>query len=241
MHTVNRRASLAAGVLASIAMFATTSASAVILVNDNSAPEDVPAISTFQVTGAQMVGMTVRAVFSNGLDETLVWGATGLDSGGVVGTDWGLSQSGDSFDSAWTFDNLTDSLLEMIVLDGHNGFVVFDRSTDANGAGIGNGTANSFLGQDFVETPTFDGIATYSNPVGVGGNAPVGDLFSVLTLDFTANATGGTSDGVDDRQWTFLQDTDITTDSPFHVAEPGTLGLLGATLFALIGARRRTG
>lgn len=236
MHQASRRAPLLAGLMGSLALFVASSASAVVLVNDNSAPEDVPGISTFQVTGAQMVGMTVRAVFSDGTDQTLAWAATGIDSGGVAGTNWGLTQTGDSFNNAWSFSNLTNSLLEMIVLDGHNGFVVFDRSTDANGGGLGFGTPDSFSGQDFVETPPFSGTATYSNPVGVAGDVPVGDLFHVLTINF---AVAGGASGVDDRQWSFLQDTDITTDSPFDVAEPATLGLLGVTLIGLIGTRRR--
>ena len=78
--------------------------------------------------------------------------------------------------------------LVRLVLDGSSGLTVFDkREPDF-------GTDGSFSGLDFSSSLTGDGlvVATYRNPVGVGGAGRVGDLFQILDLDFSGLQAGGT-------------------------------------------------
>src|SRR5688572_1306743 len=68
-------------------------------------PQNIQGLTGFITTGALMNGMSVTAHFKDGGFETEIWGATGLDAGGVIGTNWGLSLSGDSYTTSWSFTN----------------------------------------------------------------------------------------------------------------------------------------
>lgn len=225
--------------LAVVFSLAALPAGAAILTEDNSSPDNIPGLTGFQTTGADMVGMEVTATFGSGFSETLSWTATGTDSGGVSGSGWSLTQSGDTFGSfSWAFSFTDDlvrhdvSLLTGLTLNGIPGLTVFDRTEPSPG------TDGSESGWDLETNLTNDALVAgeYSDPVGIGGKKPVGDIFHTLTIDFT----GLSGDGVRSTDFTFVQDTD--NDSRLtQVPLPGTLALLALGLLGLGAASRRRG
>jgi len=215
------------GLLAGAAIFTASQAGAVIITEDGSHPDDVPALTGFKTLGDMMDGMLVTAKFSNGSQETLVWGDFGIGSGGVKGSDWGLSVDGDTYlDNAWSFVNDTGLLLTNLILDNSDSILatVFDRYFDG-----AIGTANSARGKDVNVGVS----AVYSHPVNLTGDKAVGDLWHMLAIDFTGRDSKGMA-----GSFSFSQDTDNDTRIN-DVPAPGTLALLGLGLVAM-GIKRRT-
>ena len=156
---------------------------------------DIPAVDDYQTTGADMAGMEVTAFFTAAAPESVIWAATGVDAGEVVGpdNDWSLSQSGDTFNQLWTLVYVKGALVDKGLLSGFriDGFtagpgevgVMFDRTFNGDF-----GTPDSFRGRDYVYVaggePPFDTVVTYENTIGVGGAAPVGDEFRHLDVRF---------------------------------------------------------
>ena len=213
-----------------VSAFAVGTAHAAAIIKDNTIVNVIPGLTGFATTGAQMTGLKVTATFSSGFTQTLDWATTGATSGGVTGTNWGLSLANDSFTTAWVF-TLTPgtfgSLLSM-VLDGTDALTVFDTTNPSFG------TPDSAQGMDFdiVGNAALNAasIATYTKVVAVSPNGFVGDLYQTLRVTFGPN---GTTTG-----FSFMQDTD--NDARFGTPEPGTLALVGLALAAAGALRRKS-
>lgn len=204
-----------------------TPVSGAIIYAEGGVTTDIPGLTGFMTTGSLMDGMQVTACFSGIGCETRAWADLGAGSGGVTGTGWGLSLTGDSFGGDWQFD-FTDSpgQLQTLLLDGRGALTIFDRTF-----GGAEGTLGSARGLDW--TSALGGNTTinvtFLDPTTVGGALAVGDLFQQVFVNF-----GDTGPRID---FTFQQDTD--NDSRLQVPEPSTLLLLGLGMLAFAGVHRR--
>ena len=232
-HLLTKWLSVARPLAAMLALCGATAANATLINFDNLAPSSIPAVATSTTTGADMSGMTVQVLFfGNSTSETLTWGTTGIGAGGVSGTNWGLTVSGNTFDVDWVFTNSTQSNLLRLVLNGAPGLTLFD--TFFGGAF---GTSNSSRGIDFdgsddASGNDVGGTATYSVPVKLdAATDPLYDLYHVLTVDFGRVGLAG--------NWTFSQDTDNDARRTTNgVPEPSIVALMSLGLLGLGFARR---
>jgi hypothetical protein len=218
----------------------------------------VPFINKFSVSNFDMSGMKVTAYFDDAVDfsETGTWNGA---SGQATGANFRLSETGDTFENAWTLVNLSPSaLLTRLVIEGTPGFTVFDlqgptfRTTAGSVLPSGNtdateGTTDSERGYTFLwfNDSNFADLsvtATYSNIVRlIAAGSPVGDVWTTLTLDFGGDAGGliGPDFFGQLRPFIFFADTDTWGDRTVtdNVApEPSSFCLLAG--FGLLAAWR---
>ena len=179
-------------------------AATVNIAKDLSSPLTTSAIASFETHGGQMGGTVVTAAFSDGTSQTAVWAPTSPGFGQVL-TNLFLLGAGNTSSSSWLLLNLNPSaLLTGLTVDVGAGNHVFDTASPSPG------TANTAGGSNFSDTLGFTGSisVTYSRPVGLTGFSPVGDIFTVMTVNFAGLQGGGLATYVSGLGFNFLQDTD---------------------------------
>lgn len=197
--------------------------------------------------GSEMVGMNVSWTFAAGGGSfSGAWANLGGGSFGVTGANnFSLTFGGaqDTFTDSWVLTNSNTQRLQSIRLNGAPGRTLFDcgwtgTACIGNGASSSFGTSGSFLGFSLTTTGgTYGGgvRGVYSNLVGLGGNAPVGDLFEQLDISFDGIMGAGST-------YLFRADTDNSSfdrPPPTITPEPSTWALMFVGLAAVGVAKRR--
>lgn len=161
-------------------------AGAQTVVLDNSSPVDVFSVTGFQTDFNDIGGTQVSWTNAYG-GGSAFWGDLGGGNWGVNTPYFRLWRTGslDTFDNYW---NLWAMDLTSFTITGllDPSFAVFDIWSNPDGTpGSARGQAFDWVGSDEWNT-----TATYSRPVGVNGNAPVGDLWGTLTVTFGQEFAG---------------------------------------------------
>ncbi len=239
-----KTAGITAGLLcASAGAFAGT----VNINTDASEPVDVAGISGFTTTGADMNGMLITATFLDGSSETVTWGATGdAGAGAANGTGWGLALTGDSFFNEWVLSNESGEGMSGLTIEALPGSTVLDRFINDE-VSPGTSLGFSFQVDDDLPGPNNDddaGVDTfnvlYSQPVGINGAAPLGDIWGKIDIGFLNAGAFGIEVGFrsSSRKLRFMQDTDNLLQGGMEMVPlPGTVAMAGSCL--LLGATRR--
>ena len=158
-------------------------AGSLVVTTNNGTQNNTTALTGFQTTGAQMDGMVVTAFFADGLQETAIWTDTGAVSGAASGTRFKLSESGDTFSSLWTLENVSSFGLTELRIDAGPGDTVYDTNWPGEGTpGSANGRSFEYSGN--IALVPWDIRAEYRDVVALGAGAPVGDLFRRLNVQF---------------------------------------------------------
>ena len=175
-------------------------------------PSQATTLNGFSTYGDKMSGMRVTASFLDGSSQSLIWGATGSGSGGVLGPGWSLTESGNTYPqvndpngSFWTLSNFAQGMTSLVI-DAVPGNTLFDNYPLRES---GLDTPKSAEGWNFQ--PTLGQAPTsyaYSNPIDIS----YGDLFGRLSLYWPSGFTGVMQ---------FLADTDSgTRNDPVQVSNP---------------------
>ena len=182
------------------------------------------------ITGADMAGIEVTALFGDGTSETKVWAANGADSGEATGTGWTLSQSGITYGQQ---DNITDpanpvvlgawSLVNESITAGIIGLSINASIADIyfDVLGYVEHTPGSSFGRDFYEENNL-ATAAYADEL----SSP--DLFGTMNITYNQALLAKSSSR-------FVSDTDKAI-----VSEPATALVFLSGLLALVNLRRKS-
>jgi hypothetical protein len=206
-----------------------------------------PTLEGFSTTGNEMAGMQLIATFDDNSTDYATWVAIPSYAGRAQGTGWDLYEDGDTYTQEWTLSSYLTGNKKMstLLIDAGPGRCVFD--TERNGGVNGYGTPDTYLGKAFApRAGDHEGLtlsATYIDEVAIRTNnvlqAPVGDIYRYLLIDFRTNGFGGT------RALHFVADSDELNhagDVMPVVPEPGSMVLLtvAGVLGLLVYRRRRS-
>ncbi|MDP5361979.1 MAG: hypothetical protein NWP79_07540 [Paracoccaceae bacterium] len=206
------------------------------------------------VEGSALDGAQISATFADGTTETLTWMANPTLYTENAGTENEVSYYGIdgsavgeriNFFMDWQgFEMTTSSLLSSISINVAPANVVFDTTTNLDTDPNGGSTIGSSYGfqfelySEFVDLPGAINVA-YSGIVNLAGALAVGDLFTTMTVDFSALATGGVLGSLN-----FLSDLDsmAVANDLTPVPLPASLALLlvGLLGMGLVGSRNKS-
>lgn len=215
-------------------------ATSVEVFTDDSNPVPANELASYQTTGETMEGMEITIDFFDGTSqtETVVWDG---DTLGADGDGWTLTlvdfDESTYYGTQWILDiddDQTDMIITELTIDAYVGGVVFDiwdtpEGTPGSEYGAPFQLQAGSYGEESSELGDLD--VTYSNPVGIYSNDPVGDLYGSLTIEFDSGA--GYFNSTDSLY--FFADTDDIAGVP----EPATMLLFGTGLAALGGGALR--
>lgn len=220
------------GLLAGLTLASIPAQAVVVHLTDPGTAHQTNALTGFTTSGNQIAGMDVFVTFSDSSTKQAVWANTGGTSGGATVANWfSFSQTGDTFSNPWTLTNLSSLAITGFRFYGAPGDAIFDLGTSPSTPGSENGTLFSFL------TAGFDATVTYSDIFNLTANAPSGDLYVSMKVDFGANTLLGAGSSVQ-----FRQDVDSAAvpNSIVTVPDVSTTGLLaGLAMLGLVGLKRR--
>jgi len=179
-------------------------------------------ITGFATTGADMEGMNVTVNFLDGTSDSAIWSATVGSSGAASGSDWSLSQPGDTFGGSWSFAYSGLGTITSLIIDAVPGNTMFD--TGASPSTPGSALGWPFTFQSGLEPTSF----AYSVPIDISA----GDLFGTLSLFWNSGFTANNS-------LRFIADTDNGSPddpvTPKDVPEP--TAVLSLLAIAMWGSR----
>lgn len=149
---------------------------------DNSAPVNVESVVPYQTHFNQVGGMVVEWELTGGATGSGTWGDLGGGNWGVWDDAfklWGRG-SDDTWDSYW---NLWSMNLVSFTVYALPGLGVFDVISSPD-VSPGSESGRKLSSWSAYSIDNDDVFVTYSNPVGVGGAAPLGDLYGSMTVKF---------------------------------------------------------
>ena len=180
------------------------------------------------VEGDDMAGISVKVTLEDDSTETIVWTATGVDSGGAFGSlgidGWNLTEVGDTIGGlipplfgVWTLNNYTGQAIKELFVDLSGTDFVFDTL-------FGNDNDNgSLAGREFTYDDRFASVMpTFSMQY-------MDELYKGLTI--TGSQGNLLADGA---SFEFMIDTDMVT-----VPAPATLSIFALSLLGLAVRSRR--
>ncbi len=207
-------------------------------------------LTGFSTVASQMAGMTVKGLFSNGATFEGVWANLGGTTWGVNINNWfrvTMEEGATTFTAPWTVRGQSEGFgLTSVQFNGAPGRTLFDTALpDRTGPCESNSEFGTPGSADGCAVKTLAGgtyagsvRADFTNIFSLTGNAPVGDMFEQLTVNFTSG--GGL---LINQTYVFRQDTDNSPSNqppPQNVVpEPSTYLLMATGFLGLAAIRRR--
>lgn len=191
---------------------------ALLLLGTATIPAQATVLTSFATSGNMMAGMRITASFVDGTSETAIWSALNNTSGGAFGTGWSLTETGNSFNQPWNFNN-TGLGITSLIIDAIPGNTLFDIYPYGDNLPQTDGSADGWGFQTLTgQSPTF---SAYSDTIDIS----TGDLFGKLSLYWTEGFTGVMN---------FRADTDSgSSGNPVRPRDPVTRDAPPVVNFAL--------
>ena len=210
------------------------------------------------VDGADMAGIQVTVTFDDNSTDTATWAATGGDSGAASGSNWSLTESGDTLGGidtsgalfgVWTLSNTASGgttappSITKLRVDGWMARIVFDVYMDLSSPLDDVGTPGSSQGRPFTADnsnnpvtvtdiwTTYSGLTDNTKTPENTTDVTYLNLISSPDLFGSFEVTLGSSGLAGGQSFDFMIDTD-------QIPEPPLYGLLALGLVGWAARRR---